>query len=167
MKLYAPVLAMLLVLLCTDNCSAQAADSTKVVNALTKCWRAFSHEYSIIYGLEEEDIDRYSKQRVCFTSDSISTYQGTLYTPKYAIRKVHAESYAKSNFDCGKRKLGIVADSVFEITISSVTKPAKDGKVYKMTNVVAFDGECTYMVVDGVIFKMVDADSKVRPSSAN
>lgn len=166
-KRYLTAFAILLVLPGINTCSAQVADSAKIVNSLTKCWRAFSHEYSTIYGLEEEEIKRYSKQKICFTRDSVSMYLGTLAGPKYSIKKVNAEDYAKSNFDCGKRKLGMLTDSVFEITISSISKPGKDGNVHKMTDVIAFDGESIYVVVDGVIFKMFDADSKVRPSAAN
>lgn len=161
------VLAIVLLLPFCNTCTAQVADSTAIVNAISRCWRAFSHEYSNIYGLEEEEIKRYSKQRVCIGKDSVSMYSSTVYTPKYSFKKVNAEDYAKSNFDFSKRKLGIIVDSVVEITIRTVTKPAKNGNVYKMTDVVAFDGECLYIVADGVIFKMVDADSKVVPRSSN
>lgn len=164
---YLSLLAILLVLPCTNACYAQVVDSTKIVNSLHKCWRAFSHEYSVIYGLEEEEIKSYSKQRVCFTRDSISMYHGVVFAPKYSIRKVNAENYAKTNFDCTRRKLGMLTDSVFEITILSVTKPGKDGKVHKMTDVIAFDGESIYVVVDGVIFKLLDADAKVQPRAPN
>lgn len=167
MNRYLCVLAILLVSACTHTCSAQLADSTSIVNSLTKCWRAFSHEYSPIYGLEEDEIKRYSKQRVCFTKDSIGMYLGALYTPKYSIKKVNAENYAKDNFDCSKQKLGILKDSVFEVTISSLSKPSKDGTIHKMTDIIAFDGECIYVVVDGVIFKLLDADAKVQPRSSN
>jgi len=167
MSRYLPILAMLFVLPYANTCSAQVADSAKVVSSLVKCWRTFSHEYSTIYGLEEEEINRYSKQRVCFTRDSVRMYTGVLYTPKYAVKKVEAESYAKSNFDCNKRKLGILTDSVYEVTMLSVTRPNKDGKVYKMTDVIAFDGECIYIVVDGVIFKLLDADAKAQPRAGN
>jgi hypothetical protein len=60
-----------------------------------------------------------------------------------------------------------MTDSMYEVTISSITKPSNDGKVKKMTDVLAFDGECIYVVVDGVIFKLLDADSKVQPRSSN
>jgi len=167
MKRYLSLLAILLVVPYTNTCSAQVVDSTNVVNSLTRCWRAFSHEYSTIYGLEEDEINRYSKQKVCFTRDSVSMYHGILFAPKYSIKKVNAENYAKNNFDCSKRKLGIVTDSVFEITISSVTKSPKDKIVHKMTDVVAFDGECIYIVADGVIFKLLDAEAKAQPRSSN
>jgi hypothetical protein len=161
------VLAILLLLPFCNTCSAQVADSTTIIKAISRCWRAFSHEYSNIYGLEEEEIKRYSKQRVCIGKDSVSMYYSTVYTPKYSFKKVNAEDYAKNNFDFSKRKLGIIVDSVYEITIKSATKPAKNGNVYKMTDVVAYDGECLYIVADGVIFKMVDADAKVKPSTSN
>jgi len=164
---YLYILAVLSVLPCNNTCYAQVADSTKIVHSLMKCWRAISHEYSTIYGLEEEEIKRYSKQKVCLTGDSVSMYYGASYAPKYSVKRVNAENYAKNNFDCGKRKLGILRDSVFEVTISSVTKPSKDGTVHKMTDVIAFDGECIYVVADGVIFKLFDADAKIQPRAAN
>ena len=166
MKRYLSVLAILLVS-CVNTCSAQVADSTAIVNSLMKCWRVFSHEYSTIYGLEEEEIKRYSKQKICFTGDSVSLYLGVVYKPKYAIKKVNAENYAKSNFDSRKQRLGISSDSVFEITISSISKPAKNGTVHKMTDVIVLGEECIYVIVDGVIFKLVDADSKVQPRIAH
>jgi hypothetical protein len=159
-------LAMLLLLPFTTTCSAQVADSAEVVNSLTKCWHAFSHEYSNIYGLEEEEIKEYSKQRVCFTRDSIITYHGIVYTPKYSIKKVNTASYAKANFDCTKQKLGILKDSVYEVTISSFSKSKKDGSLHKMTDIIVYEGACIYVVVDGVIFKLLDADAIVRPSSS-
>jgi hypothetical protein len=167
MRLYLSVSAILLVLLSTNTCSAQVADSTKIVNSLTRCWRAFSHEYATIYGLEEEEIKSYSKQKVCIARDSVSLYYGASYVPRYSIKKVNAEDYSKNNFDCSKRNLSIIVDSMFEVTISSVAKPAKDGIARKMTNVMAFDGTCLYIVVDGVIFKLVDADNKEQPRSSN
>ncbi len=167
MKRYLSVFTMLLAWPYANTCSAQIVDSTKIVSTLNKCWRAFSHEYSNIYGLEEEEIGRYSKQRVCFTKDSISMYYGVVYAPKYVIKKVNAENYAKTNFDCTRRKLGMLTDSVYEITISSLSKPSKKGVVYKMTDVIAFDGESTYIVVDGVIFKLLDADTRVQPRAPN
>ena len=154
-------------LLSGNTCSAQVADSAGVVTGLMKCWRVFSHEYSTIYGLEEDEIKQYSKQRVCIARDSLSSFYGVRYTPTYVIRKVSTENYAKSNFDCDKRKLGIRKDSVYEVTISSMTKPNKDGKTYKMTDIVTFDGECIYVMADGVIFKMLDADAKVWSSASN
>lgn len=150
-----------------NTCSAQVSDSTQVIGALTKCWKVFSHEYTNIYGLEEEEIKRYTKQRICFTPDSASMYLGVVFAPKYSIKKVQAENYSKANFDCPKRKLGILTDSVYEITMSSLSKPSKDGTVHKMTDVIVYDGECIFVVVDGVIFRMFDANSKVRASSAN
>src|SRR5438045_7830952 len=126
MKRYLPVLAILLLLPFTNTCSAQVTDSTKIIGSLSRCWRAFSHEYSNIYGLEEDEIQQYSKQRVCFNRDSVCVYYGVSYDPKYKIKKVNAEEYAKTNFECNKRKLGILMDSVFEITISSLAKPNKD-----------------------------------------
>ncbi len=167
MKKYLSIWAVLLIFPYANSCYAQIADSTQVITSLTKCWRAFSHEYSIIYGLEEAEINRFSKQRVCFTRDSVSMFNGVVYTPKYAIRKVNAENYAKENFDCGKKKLNIYADSVYEITMSTISKSSKKGTLHKMTDVLLLDGECIYIVSDGVIFKMIDADSKVRPSTAN
>jgi hypothetical protein len=142
-------------------------DSAAIVKSLTRCWRSFSHEYSAIYGLEEEEINRYAKQRVCIANDSINMYYGVVYEPRYKFKRVNAENYAKSNFDCSKRKLGILADSVYEVTVTSVAKAPKSGKMHKMTDVIAFDGICIYMVVDGVIFKMLDADAKARPASSN
>lgn len=153
--------------LCTNRCAAQAADSAKIVSSITRCWRAFSHEYTTIYGLEEEEIQRYSKQKVCFAADSVSMYYGVRHAPRYSVKKVNAEDYSKSNFDCDKQKLGIAGDSLFVVTISSLTRPGKNGIVHKMTDVVAFDGECIYAVVDGVIFRLIDADSKTQPRSAN
>jgi hypothetical protein len=158
--------AILLVLCCSNTCSAQMVDSNKIITSLTRCWRAFSHEYATIYGLDEEEIKRYSKQKVCFTRDSVSLYYSTTYAPKYTIKKVKADDYARTNFDFEKQKMGIIADSVFEVTISSLSKPSKGGAVHKMTDIIAFDGACTYIVVDGVIFKLIDADSKVQPRSS-
>jgi hypothetical protein len=94
-------------------------------------------------------------------------YAGTLYEPKYSIRKVNAENYAKDNFDCSKQRLYIYADSLFEITISSLTKPSENGTIHKMTNVIAFDEDCIYVVVDGVIFKLFDASRKTERRSGN
>lgn len=161
------ILAILFVLPFHNTCSAQVADSTAIVDSLHKCWRAIGHEYSTIYGLEEEEIKNYLKQKICLTKDSVSMYLGVSYTPKYSIKKVNAENYAKNNFDCSKQRLGISADSVYEITISSVTKPTKKDPAYKMTDVIAFDGYCIYVVVDGVIFKLFDADAKVQPRASN
>ncbi len=167
MTRYLYVLTILSVLLCRNICAAQGVDSAKTVGSLAKCWRALSHEYSTIYGLEEEEIKRYSKQKICLTADSISMYYGVSYAPKYSVKKVNAENYAKNNFDCGKQKLGISVDSVFEITISSLTKPTKKEPEHKMTDVIAFDGYCIYIVVDGVIFKLFDADAKIQERSSN
>jgi hypothetical protein len=114
MKKALSILAILLFVSHTDKCTAQIVDSNKIINSLTRCWRAFSHEYATIYGLEEEEIKRYSKQRVCFTKDSVSMYHGVTYTPRYTIKKVGAQDYAKRNFDFDKQKMGISADSVFE-----------------------------------------------------
>jgi len=161
------LLAILSLLACCNTCSAQVADSAKIINSLARCWRAIGHEYSTIYGLEEEDIKRYSKKKVCFTRDSISMYYGVLYTPKYSVKKVNAENYARDNFDCSKQKLAILNDSVFEITISSVTKPSNDGTVHKMTDVIAFDEDFIYVVVDGVIFKLFDAGRKIEGRASN
>ena len=151
-------LAILFVLPWNNTCFAQAPDSTKIVNSLFKCWRAISHEYSTIYGLEEEEIKNYSKQKVCFTHDSITMYYGALYTPKYSVKKVNAENFAKNNFDCPKEKLGMIKDSVYEITISSVNRSTQNGTAHKMTDVIAFDGDFIYIVKDGVIFKLYDSN---------
>lgn len=167
MKRYLSILALLLVFACCNKSSAQVADSTNIVNSINRCWRAFSHEYATIYGLEEDEIKRYSKQKVCIARDSVSLYYGASYAPKYSIKKVNAETYSKDIFDCSKRSLGISVDSMFEVTISSVGKALKPGVENKMTNVMAFDGQCLYVIVDGVIFKLVDADAKVRQSSSN
>jgi hypothetical protein len=167
LRRYLSVFTILLVSAYTNNCSAQVADSARIINSLARCWRVFSHDYAAIYGLEEEEISRYSKQKVCFTGDSVKLFYGVSYAPRYSIKKVNADDYSKNNFDCPKRKLGIVADSIFEIMISSVSKPSKNGTLHKMTNVVAFDGECTYLVADGVIFKMLDADAKKQPRASN
>jgi hypothetical protein len=167
MKKYLYALAILAVLPGNCTCSAQSSDSTKVINSLIRCWRAISHEYSTIYGLEEEEIKAYSKLKVCFTKDSITMYDGALYTPGYTIKKVNAENYAKDNFDCSKVKLGMRTDSVFEITISSLTKPLHNGIAHKMTDVIAFDGDCIYIVKDGVIFKLFDSDIKKDARGAN
>jgi hypothetical protein len=167
MTRYLYVLAIFSFLPLNNTCSAQATDSTKIVNSLVKCWRATSHEYSTIYGLDEEEIKNYTKQKVCFKKDSVTMYYGTLYDPKYSIKKVNAEKFAKDNFDCSKDKLGMVADSVYEITISSFTKASKTEPAHKMTDVIAFDGYFTYIVQDGVIFKLFDADAKIQGRSSN
>jgi hypothetical protein len=167
MKIYLCTLALLSVLPSYYTCSAQATDSTKIVNSLNKCWRATSHEYSTIYGLDEDEIKSYAKQKVCFTRDSVTMYYGALYGPKYSIKKVNAENFAKDNFDCSKEKLGMVEDSVFEITISSVSKASRNETAHKMTDVIAFDGYFVYIVKDGVIFKLFDADAKVGGRSSN
>ena len=36
-----------------------------------------------------------------------------------------------------------------------------------MTNVIAFDEDCIYVVVDGVIFKLFDASRKTERRSGN
>ncbi len=167
MKRYLSVLGILLASLYVNDCSAQAIDSAGIISSLHKCWHAFSHEYSTIYGLEEEEIKRYSKQKVCFTRDSVSMYLGTVFAPTYAIKKVNAEDYAKTNFDCTKQRLGISMDSVFEVTITSHSKPAKDGTVHKMTDIIILGEECIYVTVDGVIFKLFDVNSKVQQRSSN
>lgn len=161
------LLSAILGLLLATACRGQAVDSPAVISSITKCWRVFSHEYSNIYGLEETEIKQYSKQKLCITSDSVRSFYGTRLTPTYRVKKVNTEDYAKSNFDCDKRKLGIRKDSVYEVTIHSYTKPDKDGRSRKMTDVLAFDGECIYVMLDGVIFKMLDADAKVWTSASN
>lgn len=161
------LVCIIVALLASHSCVAQVADSAGVLASITKCWRVFSHEYSNIYGLEEEEIKQYSRQKVCVTKDSVSTFYGVRYTPSYTVKKVNTENYAKANFDCDKRKLGIRKDSVYEVTIKSMTKPNKDGKTHKMTDIVTFDGESIYVMVDGVIFKMLDADAKVWSSASN
>jgi hypothetical protein len=167
MKRYLCILTIAAILPWDNACSAQAVDSAKVINTLNTCWRAISHEFASIYGLEEEEIKRYTKQQICFTKDSITMYSGVLYAPTYSIKKVNAENYTKENFDCSKQRLYIYSDSVFEVTISSVTKPSEKGTVHKMTNVIVFDEDCIYVVVDGVIFKLFNASRKVERRSAN
>lgn len=162
-----PLTLLALLSLLAFTCPAQTTDSAAVIGSLTRCWRSFSHEYSSIYGLEEDDIKRYAKQRVCFTPDSISMYLSVLHSPTYAIRKVNAEDYAKDNFDCGKQKLGISMDSVYEVTISSIAYSPRNGEQHKMTDIVVFDGYSLFIMVDGVIFKLLDADAKVQPRSGN
>ena len=166
-KTYLYTFAILSVLPWNNTCSAQTIDSTKIVSSLTKCWRAVSHEYSTIYGLEEEEIKRYARQKVCFTRDSVTMYYGALYAPKYSIKKVDAENFAKNNFDCDKQRLGMFVDSVFEITISSITKSSQNGAGHKMTDVIAFDGDCIYIVKDGVIFKLYDSEAKKGTRASN
>jgi hypothetical protein len=167
MKRYLYAFVILAVLPGNNTCSAQATDSTKVVTSLLRCWRAISHEYSTIYGLEEDEIKAYSGQKICFSTDSITMYDGALYSPEYGIKKVNAENFAKDNFDCSKVKLGMRTDSVFEITISSMNKPAQNGIAHKMTNIIAFDGDCIYVVKDGVVFKLFDSDAKKDVRGAN
>ena len=167
MKRYLYAFAILSVLPWSHTCPAQETDSAKIVNTLNKCWRAISHEYSAIYGLEEEEIKNYSKQKVCFTKDSVTLYYGALYDPKYSIREVNAEDYAKDNFDCTKKKLDMWADSIYEITISSTARSSQNGKTHKMTDVIAFDGDCIYIVKDGVIFKLFDSEAKKGARSSN
>jgi hypothetical protein len=167
MTRYLSFWAMLLLLPLTNSCYAQVADSAALVGSLSRCWRAFSHEYAIIYGLEETEIKQFSKKRICFTSDSVGTFYGTVYAPTYSFKKVNAENYSRENFDCSKKKVNIYVDSVYEITMKTTAKGFQPGTTRKMTDVMLFDGECLYMVVDGVYFKMVDADSKVAPTTSN
>lgn len=157
----------LLAILYATTGSAQVTDSAVIVKSLTKCWRVLSHEYSTIYGLEVDEIKQLSKQRICFRKDSVSMLNSILYAPRYAAKKVNAELYAKNNFDCSKQKLGITVDSAFEVTISSVTKPTETEPTHKMTDVIIYDGLCIYVVVDGVIFKLFDADAKIQGRSSN
>ena len=166
MKRYFYVLLSLFILPMANTCSAQVADPAPVVRSITRCWRVISHELSTIYGLEDEEIMRYSKQNICFTNDSVRMFNSVLHTPKYSIRKVNAEDYAKNNFECSKSKLAIMTDSVYEITISSVTKTAETGAEFTMTNVIAFDDDFLYVVVDGVIFKLFATDRKVETKGA-
>ncbi len=163
-KYLAPILFLLLG---STACCAQSADSTEVFQSLFKCWRSVSHEYSQIYGLEEEEIKALTKQKLCFSRDSISTFEGASFTPQYQINKVNAENYAHENFDCVKVKLGIIKDTVYEITISSYSRPNKDGDIHKMTEVVVYDGYFLYIVKDGVIFKMIDYNFKATARGAN
>ncbi len=165
MKKY--VTAILFLLHLSGACSAQAVDSNEVFQSLFKCWRSVSHEYSLIYGLEEEEIKVLAKQKICFSRDSINTYEGDAYAPLYQIRKVNAESYAKDNFDCAKVKLGIIKDTVYEITISAYSKPNKSGDIHQKTEIIAYDGYFLYIVKDGVIFKMIDYNFKATPRGAN
>jgi hypothetical protein len=165
MKKYLCILTILC-LLPWNTGFAQDVDPGKIVNSLTRCWRPISHEVSSIYGLDEEEIKRYSKQKICLTRDSISMFYGVFYAPEYSVKKVNAEEYAKNNFDCSKQRLDILVDSIFEITITSATKPSENGTVHKMTDVIAFDEDCIYVVVDGVIFKLFDADRKVEVRSS-
>lgn len=157
MKRYLYTLAILSVVSRSVTCPAQSADSTKILNSLFNCWRAISHEYSTIYGLEEDEIKIYSKQKVCFTADSATMYYGALYNPKYSVKKVDAENFAKNNFDCSKAKLGMAKDSVYQITISSINRSSKNGTTHEMTDIIAFDGDFVYIVKDGVIFKLYDS----------
>ncbi len=167
MKKYLIALVILSVLPCNSRCAAQTTDSAKIISILNKCWHAISREYSTIYGLEEDEIKVYYKQKVCFTRDSITMYSGVLYDPKYLIKKVNAENFANDNFDCTKVKLGMSADSVDEITISSFVKSSKNGTTHKMTDIIAMDDYCIYIVKDGVIFKLFDANAKTVGRSAN
>jgi hypothetical protein len=161
------VTTILLLLLISRNSGAQVVDSNEVFQSLFKCWRSVSHEYSLIYGLEEEEIKVLAKQKICFSRDSMSTYEGDAYTPLYHIRKVNAENYAKENFDCAKVKLGIIKDTVYEITISCYTKPNKSGDIHQKTEIIAYDGYFLYIVKDGVIFKMIDYNFKASARGAN
>jgi len=117
--------------------------------------------------LEEDEIKAYTKQKVCINRDTVTMYYGTLYAPKYSIRKVNAENFAKDNFDCSKDKLGMLKDSVYEINISSMSKSPQNGTFHKMTDIIAFDGDFIYIVKDGVIFKLYDNDAKTGVRSSN
>jgi hypothetical protein len=167
MKRYLYGLVILSFLPWDNTCSAQAMDSTKIVNSLIKCWRSISREFSTIYGLDENEIKKYYKQKVCLTRDSIVIYYGALYHPKYSVRKVNAEHFAKDNFDCSKDKLGMFTDSVYEVTISTITNYSQNEPGHKMTDVIAFDGDFIYIVNDGVIFKLFDADAKIQGRGGN
>jgi hypothetical protein len=147
--------------------AAQSLDSTTLTNAITKCWRTFSHQYANIYALEEEEIKQYSKQRVCLSKDSISLFTGISTAPTFSFRKVHAEDYTKNNYDCTKRMLSIMVDSLVEVTVNSYSQNNKDNTKHKLTNIMTYDGQCLYIMADGVIFKMLDADSKVQPRTSN
>ena len=160
MKKYLYTLAVLSALPWNNNCSAQVADSTTIVNSLNKCWRTIGKAYSTIYGLDESEIEKYSRQKLCFTRDSFVLYNGPLFDPKYAIKKVKADDFAKNNFDCSKEKLGMLTDSIYAITISSITKSSQNKPAHKMTDVIAFDGYFIYVVNDGVIFKLYDSEAK-------
>ena len=166
MNKYLYVLLSLLFFPRANTCSAQVADQAQVVRSITRCWRVIGHEVAPIYGLEEEEIKSYSKQKICITADSVRMFNSVLHTPKYAIRKVNAEDYAKTNFECSKKALAIMTDSVYEITITSVTRPSEDGGAYTLTNVIAFDDDFLYVVVDGVIFKLFATDRKIEVKGA-
>jgi hypothetical protein len=167
MKKYPYALAILPVFLWCNSCSAQEIDTTKIFKSLFQCWHAVSHEYSAIYGLDEEEIKNYAKQKVCFSKDTVTMYYGALYAPKYSIKKVNAENFARDNFDVGKDKLGMLTDSVYEITISSMARSPQNGTLHKMTDVIAFDGDFIYIVKDGVIFKLYNnqTGSTIRNSN--
>lgn len=162
MNRYYCLLLSFLILSGVNTCAAQIVDTNKVVHELNRCWRVVSHEVSPIYGLEDEEIKRYSKQRICFRADSISMFNSILMAPKYSIKKLNAEDYARKNFDCSRMSLAIIADSVYEITISSVTRPDKNGAIFNMTDVIAFDGDFIFVVLDGVIFKLFATDRKIE-----
>lgn len=167
MNRYLSACILILVLLHADTSSAQALSRDSVVNAVMKCWRVFSREYAEIYGLEDEEVKAFSKQRVCFGKDSISTFRAVQYKPAYRVTRVNAEDYAQQNYDCSKRKLNIYKDSVYEVVVRTETKPTRDKPAYKLTDIVLYDGESLFITVDGVTFKMLDADAKVRGASAN
>lgn len=166
MNRYYCILLSFLILSRVNTSTAQIVDTNKVVRELNRCWRVVSHEVSPIYGLEDEEIKRYSKQRICFSRDSIVMLNSVLLAPAYSIKKVNAEDYARKNFDCGRMSLAIIADSVYEIRISSVTRPDKTGAVYKMTDIIAFDDDFIYVVLDGVIFKLFAADRKIEAKAS-
>jgi hypothetical protein len=94
-------------------------------------------------------------------------YSGPLYEPKFSVKKVNAEHFAKTKFDCTKDKLGMSVDSVYAVTISSVSRSVQNGSTHKMTDIVAFDGYCLFIVKDGVIFKLFDNDAKPAGRSSN
>ena len=50
-----------------------------------------------IYGLEEEEIKHFARQKVCLARDSVSMYNGHLYAPKYSVKKVNADNFARNN----------------------------------------------------------------------
>jgi hypothetical protein len=157
-KLFA--LAVFSLLSWRTTCSAQVADSATIVKSLIKCWRTVSKAYSTIYGLDEGEIETCSRQKLCFTRDSFTLYNGPLFDPKYSIRKVKADDFARNNFDCSKEKLGMLTDSLYAVTISSMTKSSQNKPAHKMTDVIAFDGYFIYVVNDGVIFKLYDSEAK-------
>lgn len=164
MKYYA--LIALLLALSTHPCHSQPVDTAAVYKRLFKCWRSVTHEYSNIYGLEEDEIKNYARQKICFTRNGIELYDGVRATPDLAIKKVDAELFATENFDVPKVKLGMISDSLYKITITS-TRTAADGTPHKMTDIIAFDGDFVYVTKDGVIFKLFDSENKVSGRNSN